>query len=406
MNGGIETRAAKRLRLMVHTTLLPKEIWALNISSFLERKEWVTVAGINKEINNAMEDFLPPWPSPLNVRNGSDFIAFSLDEEWMAVGGQNGTIRIYSRRTGYKNTVLVGSHVKFVHFSPCNPNLILSNSMHRCALWDLSTNPTTQQIINIPNGSRLHFALNAEFSLDGMYIAVRSHDLNTDYYFCSVWSVEHRTCVWSWRIPSAYCTPVSFRQSDNGSYRLAIPRSYGRAIRIWDLDLASRTGPYNSISDSGPAFKDITLQGPEDINWIKGCNLKGRDIAYRISGRYECPRKPKLQFWSNDGSAYSNLDELLCELEVQSSAACAIANGILFDWKDNKIDIWNLEDSTRVVEGIVETTNKITSLRVLPKTKILVTMEISGFIRFFPFNRLGLPKAKIVATPTSCHLLG
>ena len=96
----------------------------------------------------------------------------------------------------------------------------------------------------------------------------------------------------------------------------------------------------------------------------------------------------------------------MCELEVQSSAACAIANGILFDWKDNKIDVWNLEDSTRVVEGIVETTNKITSLRVLPKTKILVTMEISGFIRFFPFNRLGLPKAKIVATPISCHLLG
>ena len=55
MNSGVETSAAKRLRLAIQTPLLPIEIWALNIASFLKRSEW-TVVKRSKQGNQSYDE--------------------------------------------------------------------------------------------------------------------------------------------------------------------------------------------------------------------------------------------------------------------------------------------------------------------------------------------------------------
>ena len=126
------------------TTDLPQEIWMNHILPYLNEEPSL----LNAHIYQAIMKRMPPWPSKINVIGdiGDGFspsvsnvtrYSFSQDDNHMAVGYDNGTIRFYSRVNGcfFSSSDAHSEKITTLIFSPSNPNMLISVSRDNAFMW-------------------------------------------------------------------------------------------------------------------------------------------------------------------------------------------------------------------------------------------------------------------------------
>ncbi|KAJ7143934.1 hypothetical protein C8R44DRAFT_864944 [Mycena epipterygia] len=170
--------------------------------------------------------------------DGCNSVAFSLDGVYLAGGGLDGLVRIWTADIGQMRRELVGhlNEVTSVTFSPDAGRIVSGSWDGTIRIWNASTGETEHELSGHSTVVR-----SVAFSPDGTRIASRSHDKTVRIWTVSTAEAELELVGHSNKITSVVFSP-------DGKYLAS--GSYDKTVRIWNLTSSKTRQEFTGHDDS------------------------------------------------------------------------------------------------------------------------------------------------------------
>ena len=297
-------------------------------------------------------------------------ITFSPDEQTLASGSWDRTIRLWDPHTGLQKTTLIGhtSNIHSVAFSPDGQTLVSAGGDTTIRLWDSRTG----ELKTIPTENK-DWITSVAFSPDGQTLASGGAGgkillRNTDTGQLNATLTQHTTVV------GKVVESIAF--SPDGQTLASGNRD--ETIRLWNPNngrhkrtLTGHTGTVNALAfspdgqtlASGSRDRTIRLWNPNNgklKTTLTGYTDWMNPVAFSPDGEYlACGRYNTIRLWNTQTGEYKNISEghtehILCL--AFSPDGQTLASGA----EDNTVLLWDVQTLLEQSPTLEPLPNKIT----------------------------------------------
>ena len=244
-----------------------------------------------------MLEIIPPTGHTASITT----VAFSPDDEYIASGSEDSSVKLWERKTGREIRSFLGhNHLVYsVVFSPDGRYLISSHCAGRGSylptrenikIWNIKTG---EELFRISGQSGVY---SLDISADGKYI------LSGSYRIMNLWDINTGKEVMSFSGHTHIITSVSF--SPDGRY--ALSASYDRTLRLWNISTGKEIRSFSTFGNKSPilsssfspdgkyvvagisnkVIKLWSINSEKEIKTFSGYTGKVYSIKFSPNGRY------------------------------------------------------------------------------------------------------------------------
>jgi serine/threonine protein kinase len=288
------------------------------------------------------------WTGWQGFSTAINTVAISFDGQWIASGGDDASVQIWSMEARSAECSLKGHHrgVLCLVFAPHDPALLATGSRDRTVkLWDLQT----RQVIHTLTSHQQ--SVNAlAFSPDGQYLASGSADKTIN-----LWNSATATLIATLSGPRLGITAIAFSPHD----RIIAGSSVDSSVQIWDIDTLERI---HLLSEHRGAVKAIAFSPTEAI---LATGSEDRTIRLWDTNTWQCICTLSGHTWPISALAFSLDGKYL----------------LSGSW-DKTIKVWQMQ-TKQAIDKLVGHHDTVSGIAIAPSGKVIVSSSLDKTLRIW-----------------------